>query len=127
MADAPTVPLFAYGTLRQRGVQQATWGRTLDGAADALAGYRLEPVTIDDPAVVRLSGKAVHPIARKTGDPADRIPGLVFELSEAELAATDAYEGDRYARVEVVLESGARAFVYVTPGPGGAPHRTGSC
>ena len=36
-------------------------------------------------------------------------------LSETELAATDAYEADGYARVEVTLESGARAFVYVGP------------
>lgn len=93
----------------------ATYGRTLDGSPDVLAGFQLEPVTIDDPDVVRVSGKAVHSIARETGDPADRIAGLVFELSEAELASTDAYEGGRYARVEVPLESGTKAFVYVTP------------
>ena len=65
--------------------------------------------------MVRLSGKSVHHIARESGNPADRIPGMVFELSAAELAATDAYEVDAYARVEVTLESGARAFAYVGP------------
>ena len=114
-----TVRLFAYGTLQQREVQLATYGRKLAGTADALAGYRLEPLPIADPEVVRLSGKAVHNIARATGDPADRIPGMLFELSEAELAATDAYEVDGYQRIEVTLESGARAFVYVgTSGKG---------
>ncbi len=107
-----TVRLFAYGTLQQREVQLANYGRELDGTADALAGYRLEPLHITDPEVVRLSGKAVHRIARATGDPADRIAGMLFELSEAELAATDAYEVDGYQRVKVTLESGARAFVY---------------
>lgn len=115
MTDAQTVRLFSYGTLRQRAVQLANYGRALDGMPDALCGYRLEPVTIADPEVVRVSGKAVHMIARATGDGADRIPGVVFELSEAELAATDAYEGERYARLEVALESGTTAFVYVTP------------
>lgn len=91
MAETRTVRLFAYGTLRQREVQLATWGRALDGSPDALVGYRLEPVAIADPAVVRLSGRAVHTIARATGDPADRIAGMLFELSEAELAATDTY------------------------------------
>ena len=110
-----TVRLFAYGTLQQREVQLATYGRELIGTPDALAGYRLEPLQITDPQVVRLSGKAVHRIARATGDPADRIPGTLFELSEAELASTDRYEGDPYQRAEVTLESGVRAFVYVGP------------
>lgn len=115
MTGPRTVRLFAYGTLQQREVQLATYGRPLDGTPDALDGYRLEPLTITDPDVVRLSGKAVHKIARKTGDPADRIPGVVFLLSEAELAATDDYEVDVYARMEVTLESGTRAFAYVGP------------
>lgn len=115
MAELPPVRLFAYGTLLQREVQLANYGRPLDGTPDALAGYRLEDLTISDPEVVRLSGKAVHRIARETGDPADRIPGAVFRLTEAELAATDAYEVDVYARVEVRLESGTRAWVYVGP------------
>ncbi len=113
MTDPRTVRLFAYGTLQQREVQLATYGRALDGIPDALTGYRLEPLAITDPEVVRLSGKAVHAIAQETGDAADRIPGVVFRLSEAELTATDAYEVDVYARIEVALESGTRAFAYV--------------
>lgn len=109
------VRLFAYGTLRQRAAQLATYGRLLDGTPDALAGYRLDPLAITDPEVVRLSGKAVHPIARATGDPADRIPGTLFTLTSDELAATDLYEVDAYRRVEEVLVSGARAFLYVGP------------
>jgi hypothetical protein len=58
----------------------------------------------------------VHSIARASGDPADRIAGVVFLLTEAELAATDRYEVDVYARVEVRLESGTRAWVYAGPG-----------
>ena len=107
------IALFSYGTLRQREVQLATYGRALDGAPDFLAGYRLIDVAIDDPHVVTLSGKAVHTIARATGNPADRISGMVFELTAAELAATDAYEVDAYTRVEVTLGSGRTAFVYV--------------
>ena len=108
-----TVRLFSYGSLQQREVQLANYGRALDGEPDALSGYRIEPLQITDPEVVRLSGKAVHIIARETGDPADRIAGILFELSEAELAATDAYETADYERVEVTLESGARALAYV--------------
>lgn len=105
--------LFSYGTLQQREVQQATYGRLLTGTRDVLSGYHLEPLPISDAQVVRLSGKAVHLIARYTGDPADRIPGTCFHISEQELAATDRYEVDAYQRTEAELESGARAFVYV--------------
>jgi hypothetical protein len=115
MTDGPTVRLFAYGTLQQREVQIATCGRPLGGTPDVLGGYRLEPLAITDPQVVRLSGKAVHTIARESGDSTDGIPGVVFQLTEAELAAADRYEVDAYARVEAVLQSGTRAFVYVGP------------
>lgn len=108
-----SVALFSYGTLRLREVQLANYGRELDGQEDMLVGYRLVPLEITDPEVVRISGKAVHTIAQATGDRRDRISGMVFELTEAELEATDAYEVDAYARAEVTLESGRTAWVYV--------------
>ena len=109
------VALFSYGTLQLADVQRATFGRLLEGRSDMLVGYRLAPLQISDPAVVATSGLAVHSIARRTGDQADRIPGVVFMLSMDELAAADRYETDAYARDEVTLASGARAFVYVGP------------
>jgi gamma-glutamylcyclotransferase (GGCT)/AIG2-like uncharacterized protein YtfP len=109
------VRLFSYGTLQQSEVQRATYGRLLAGEPDVLVGYRLAPLTITDPEVVKLSGAPVHRIACRTGDPADRIVGTVYAITPAELAATDDYEGDAYARIEVRLESGAAAFVYVGP------------
>lgn len=107
------VALFSYGTLQQLDVQLATYGRKLEGAPDALLGYALAPLAIDDPHVVDVSGKAVHTIARATGDPSDRVAGVVFLLSDDELRATDAYETGAYTRTEVSLESGRIAFVYV--------------
>lgn len=108
-----SVALFSYGTLQQPEVQRANYGRLLDGEPDALAGYRLEPIEIDDPDVVSLSGKAIHRIARPTANPMDRIQGTVFLLTEEELAATDAYETIAYKRIEATLETGRRAWVYV--------------
>ena len=107
------VSLFSYGTLQLRDVQVATYGRELEGASDVLLGYRLSPLEISDAHVIAVSGKAVHTIAQATGDPADRISGVVFEITEAELAATDEYEVDVYGRVLVTLESGRTAWVYV--------------
>lgn len=108
--------LFSYGTLQQREVQLATFGRELPGSPDALSGYRLAPLTVSDPQVVELSGKAVHTIAVATGDPGARIDGTVFELTQAELEAGDRYEVDAYSRVVLALESGRRAWVYVGTG-----------
>jgi gamma-glutamylcyclotransferase (GGCT)/AIG2-like uncharacterized protein YtfP len=107
------VALFSYGTLQQRDVQLATYGRQLEGTPDALQGYKLAPLVIDDPHVVNVSGKAVHTIARPSSDPADQIPGMVFQLTEDELASTDAYETSAYKRVKATLESGRTAWVYV--------------
>ena len=113
MSEARTITLFSYGTLRQPEVQLANYGRLLNGQADVLAGYRLIPVEITDPDVVRVSGKTVHTIAVASRDPADRVEGIVFLLNEAELTATDAYETGSYTRVEATLESGQSAWVFV--------------
>jgi gamma-glutamylcyclotransferase (GGCT)/AIG2-like uncharacterized protein YtfP len=109
------VRLFSYGTLQLPEVQQATFGRLLTGRPDVLIGYRLAPLVITDPSVVATSGLEVHTIACPTGDATDRVPGVVFEVSPAELDEADGYETDAYARVEVALESGDTAFVYVGP------------
>ena len=113
--SAPAIPLFSYGTLQRRDVQLTTYGRPLDGEPDALVGYRLEVLADRDPDAVRISGTKTHMVARKTGNPADRLTGVVFLLTADEMAATDAYEGTDYARAELTLESGRRAFVYVEP------------
>jgi gamma-glutamylcyclotransferase (GGCT)/AIG2-like uncharacterized protein YtfP len=107
------VTLFSYGTLQQRDVQLANYGRELIGQADALVGYRLEPVVIDDPQIVELSGKSVHTIAHPSANPDDRVVGTVFELTDNELETTDTYETSAYTRIEVVLESGRSAWAYV--------------
>ena len=112
---SPSIPLFSYGTLQLREVQLATYGRELEGQPDTLAGHRLEPLAIGDADVVGLSGKAVHDIARRTGNPGDRIDGVVFMLTEAEIEATDGYEVEPYRRIEVALDSGRMAWVYVGP------------
>jgi len=105
--------LFSYGTLQQEEVQLSTFGHLLSGEDDSLVGYILAQEPIHDPAVIATSGHAVHPIAKYTGSPHHHIPGTVFEVSEAELMRADHYEVSAYRRVEVTLESGRSAWVYV--------------
>jgi Gamma-glutamyl cyclotransferase, AIG2-like len=105
------VLLFSYGTLQDRAVQLANFGRLLLGRPDSLPGYLLLPITIDDPTVVALSGKSQHTIAKRT-DAGEEVAGMVFEITAQELAAADRYEVAEYTRVEVTLKSGVRAWVY---------------
>jgi hypothetical protein len=105
--------LFSYGTLQTEGVQIETFGRRLDGRADALAGYRLVMVRIDDEEFVSKSGSAEHRNLQFTGNDADVIEGTVLTLTSAELRQADEYEPEEYERVRVRLRSGSSAWVYI--------------
>jgi gamma-glutamylcyclotransferase (GGCT)/AIG2-like uncharacterized protein YtfP len=108
-----TERLFSYGTLQQENVQLATFGRLLEGAPDALVGFRQDMVEITDPDVLAKSGKRFHPIVTRSDNETDRVAGTVFLITPEELSAADAYEVADYERVEAPLASGLRAWVYV--------------
>ncbi len=106
--------VFSYGTLQRADVQQMTYGRLLPGAADALPGFDLDLAPITDPARAELHGRTHYTNAVPSGQTGSRVQGMVFELTDDELARTDAYEAqDTYVRIEVTLASGATAWVYV--------------
>ena len=93
-------------------MQRAQFGRTLTGTPDTLPGWKSQMVEITDPDVLAKSGLRFHPIVNP-GAPTDSVAGTVFEITDAELAAADAYEVSDYRRVDVTLASGLSAFVYV--------------
>lgn len=105
--------LFSYGTLQLPQVQIETFGRYLNGTRDILHGYILEDVEINDEEVIRKSGKRIHPMLRKTGNPDDTIEGVIFEITPEELAESDKYEVDAYQRICASFASGNKAWVYV--------------
>ncbi|MHC8368543.1 gamma-glutamylcyclotransferase family protein [Pseudomonas sp. ZT5P21] len=109
-----TVYLFSYGTLQDKAVQLANFGRELSGSADVMLGYEQAWLEITDPEVLATSGKTHHPIVRPGGDNSAPIPGMVFQITAEELVAADSYEVSDYKRVSVVLESGIEAWVYVS-------------
>jgi hypothetical protein len=111
-----TERLFSYGTLQLEQVQIATFGRTLAGHADDMPGYALSMLKIDDPTVVATSGKTHHPVVTYTGHPADKVSGMVFSITPAELQRADDYEVASYRRDNVRLASGVTAWVYVDAG-----------
>ena len=106
--------LFSYGTLQQEDVQLSTFGRRLNGQRDELLGVERSLVKIDDPKVVVTLGKTHHDNVQFTGNNDSRVPGMVFEITDGELASVDEYEAPfRYERVVATLASGAEAWVYV--------------
>ncbi|MFW0790928.1 gamma-glutamylcyclotransferase family protein [Gordonia sp. CPCC 205333] len=104
--------LFSYGTLRLASVQQATFGRLLDGHPDAIVGFRSEILTITDTEVIARSGSDKHPILLR-GSASDVVEGTTFTIDDTDLAAADDYEVDDYTRIEVPLRSGGVGWVYV--------------
>jgi gamma-glutamylcyclotransferase (GGCT)/AIG2-like uncharacterized protein YtfP len=94
--------LFSYGTLQHAAVQRSTFGRLLHGTADALVGYTT--------ATVVSNGREHANAVRADGA---ELTGTVFDVTQDELRLADGYEApDGYARTEVTLRSGRRAWIY---------------
>jgi hypothetical protein len=113
--------LFSYGTLQQEDVQLATFGRPLDGERDQIVGFDPSSVKIEDAEVAARLGKTHHANVEFNGNENRRVPGMVFEVTDAELARVDEYEAPfLYKRVTAMLTSGRQAWVYVhADGPPG--------
>lgn len=73
-SSAYPVLLFSYGTLQDKAVQLANFGRELNGQADRMPGYRLDWVEITDPDVLATSGKSHHPIVSPAARPTTAWP-----------------------------------------------------
>ena len=108
--------VFSYGTLQQETVQHSTFGRRLHGQPDELVGFEL-------------SSSGRHTNVTFNGRSDSRVRGMVFEITDAELAATDEYERrDAYTRIAATLASGRQAWVYLDArsAPSGGVTRGGS-
>jgi len=117
-SSTPTILVFSYGTLQNKNVQIANFGRELTGCRDALPGYARRMVVITDPKVVALSGESHYANVEPSSNPEDAVSGTVFEITEQELAAADKYEDVAdYRRISVTLRSGNQAWVYVRARP----------
>src|SRR6188508_1431398 len=105
--------LFSYGSLQQESVQLSTFGRRLNGQHDALLRFEPSQVKIDDPQLVATLGTTHHANVTFNGNDESCVPGMAFEIAEAELASVDGYEAEfSYRRVEATLASGRHAWVY---------------
>ena len=110
--ELATESLFSYGTLRQEDVQLATFGRRLAGRPDALAGYALKIIQIQDQSFAAKNG-AHQRTLQFTGSASDVVEGVALAMTRHELEQADEYEPDDYERVCVHLRSGQDAWVYL--------------
>lgn len=95
--NSPVEYLFVYGTLKLPEMQQHLVGRIIPGTPATLHGYH---------SYYQLD----YPVALP--QPGSSIKGLLLEITAAELARFDEYEGDTYQRVRVTLDSGLQAWLY---------------
>lgn len=87
--------LFACGDFQNAVVQERVFGHRLSGRTAAPVGYHREPF-------VQHSSVA-----------SERAEGMVFKVTDADLAAVDAYEPPDYRRSTVKTASGVLAWVYL--------------
>lgn len=106
--------LFSYGTLQEKQVQLKLFGRLLSGSKDILAGYKLSKIEIKDETFLAKGEEKFQHTLIETEDDTDIIEGTIFEISEKELRLSDDYEPDNYKRIRVLLQSGKKAWIYVT-------------
>ncbi len=103
--------LFVYGTLRDDTVVQGLLGHRLFGRSAMLRGYHREV----DPAIG-------YPVIRPRAGA--KVVGKVLDVDPDALAILDAYEGARYRRITVQVETlegrHLEAYVYV-PAPTASP------
>lgn len=100
--------LFSYGTLRSKEIQRQIFNRVLTGTADQVLGYKLKSLKIEEE-----FGMADYVVAVASENPTDTIHGVIFQISNADLAKVDLFESNAYRRVQVTLQSGETAWIYI--------------
>ncbi|MBK0369864.1 gamma-glutamylcyclotransferase family protein [Flavobacterium agrisoli] len=100
--------LFAYGTLKDKNIQETIFGRLLKGTPDSLHGYAIQKISIEEE-----FGMEEYPIIVPSDDASTVIEGILYEISAFDLEKVDTYEGRHYKRIEVTLQSNTKAWAYV--------------
>lgn len=107
------VYLFSYGTLQKETVQLRLFKRILRGMKDVLPGYKAVSVDSRDEAYLAKGEQRYRQTAFASANENDEIEGIVFEITNEELAVSDDYEPEGYTRIKVKLKSGKDAWLYV--------------
>lgn len=106
--------LFIHATLQNHELQLDTFGRVPTAEPDVLPGYTVDFVEVLDCRFSDQLGTTRYPQVRATGDPLDKVTGLVLHIDDAELKAADQIEASLFWRRLATLGSGREAWVYVS-------------
>ena len=113
LAQSMKEHLFSYGTLQKEKVQLELFGRVLNGSPDILRSYKAFTIEISDESFLSRGEERYQQTLIATNDDTDTIAGTVLEITEEELLLADNYEPANYKRINVVLESGKKAWIYI--------------
>jgi gamma-glutamylcyclotransferase (GGCT)/AIG2-like uncharacterized protein YtfP len=100
--------LFAYGTLKDKRIQETIFGKVLTGTPDTVTGFITKEIQIEEE-----FGVTPYPIIVETKNPEDVVIGVLYQLTEYQLEQADIYEGMHYKRIQVKLESNEIAWTYL--------------
>lgn len=100
--------LFSYGTLKSKEIQMKVFNKLLNGTHDQLLGYKLKDLQIEEE-----FGMADYFVATPSENPSDFIKGMVFSVTNLDLAKADQFESNKYKRVQIKLKSGTIAWIYI--------------
>jgi gamma-glutamylcyclotransferase (GGCT)/AIG2-like uncharacterized protein YtfP len=107
--------IFSYGSLQEEAVQLAVYGRVLRGEPDQLLHCVRERIAVPPWHKAAAAGITHYQNAVFVPGSDSHVEGTALELTDTELEASDGYERDAdYVRIETVLASGRRAWVYVS-------------
>jgi gamma-glutamylcyclotransferase (GGCT)/AIG2-like uncharacterized protein YtfP len=105
--------VFSYGSLREEAVQIAIFGRVVRIEPDELIDSVRTLVAVPKSHKAAAAGLTHYANVEDAPGSGSRVPGVVLELTEPQIAVCDAYEKDAdYVRVPAILASGRRAWVY---------------
>ena len=105
--------LFSYGTLQQEKTQLELFGRILNGMPDILPGYKIATIEIRDEIFLSKGEGKFQKTLIHTGDKKDIVKGMIFEITDELLLLCDKYEPNNYKRIQVILESGKKSWIYI--------------
>lgn len=95
MTEARDGVAVCHATLHLAGVQPASFGPRLDGAADAVTGGKAVALDSDDPEVPRQGRQRVYALVGPCNEPAEQGVGMVVRAAGVERAAANGRAEDR--------------------------------
>lgn len=100
--------LFSYGTLQSKEIQMQVFNKLLSGTEDKLLGYKLKDFQIEEE-----FGMEDYFVAIPSKNPSDAINGIAFTVTNEDLIKADQFESNAYKRIQITLQSGLTAWIYI--------------